>query len=161
MQTAIFWQQKVGNLRDSYISIPWLLIRSIFVNCKVSLGIKVIKKRSSSWNMNQDSVFLCDRHHSCDRDTNITMIFYPTTNNPESRKNGIFIEAKTLKIVYIYAMVAGRWTFVSATAFCAKTECHALRATHCHCPITLEPSFILHKKFRGFLKMHLNRPKTG
>ena len=45
------------------------------------------------------------------------------------------------------------------TAFGAKTECHALRATHCHYPITLEPSFILHKKFRGFLKMHLNRPK--
>ena len=37
-----------GRKLASYISIPWLLIRSIFVNCKVSLGIKVIKKRSSS-----------------------------------------------------------------------------------------------------------------
>ena len=32
-------------------------------------------------------------------------------------------------------MMAGLFTtFVSATAFIAKTECHALGATHCHYP---------------------------
>ena len=153
MRTAIFWQQKVGNFRDSYI-----LICSFF--WRISSFTRHKGQKEELPFMKHESrliPFLCDRHHSCDRDTNITMIF-TQQQTTQREKNWDILSQSSENSWYLGDC---GWTFVSVTAFGAKTECHALRATHCHYPITLEPSFILHKKFRGFLKMHLNRPKTG
>ena len=94
--------------------------------------------------------FSCDRLHNWGLDFRITAMIFTQQQTTQSRKKlDIWSQSSD-----IYAMVAG-------LLFLGLHLVQRLSAMHYELltATTLEPSFILHKKIWGFLKMHLN--KTG
>ena len=134
MQMETFWQQKVGNLQDSSIYL------SLKAEAPEPRRYEVILRNSSfTLHKGHKEEILSMKHESrlsvfyvtdniAEFVTQILQWFLPNNKQLESGKMGYF---KPKLWTYL---CDGGWTFVSVTAFGAKTKCHALGATHCHYP---------------------------